>query len=101
MPSASWVSTNARSNSSISTSRWPGSSVYCRSSRTGQQVAGVAMAGAAGADAAGLGAAGLGVAGRGAGSARQAASATHAQVAAIRASARRDRPDASGMVRHD
>src|SRR6476660_9582722 len=38
MPVASWVSMNSRLNSSISVTRTPGTSVYCRSSTTGQHV---------------------------------------------------------------
>src|SRR6266516_5791137 len=38
IPSASCDSTNSRSTRSISTSRFPGCNVYCRSSTIGQQV---------------------------------------------------------------
>src|SRR5437773_9430965 len=38
IPSTSCDSTNSRSNRSINTSRFPGCSVYCRSSTIGQQV---------------------------------------------------------------
>src|SRR5436190_8406295 len=36
-PTASWVSTNSRSNKSIKTSRFPECRVYCLNSTTGQQ----------------------------------------------------------------
>src|SRR4030095_6000219 len=36
-PNASWVSTNSRSKRSIKTSRFPGWTVYCLNSTTGQQ----------------------------------------------------------------